>query len=66
MKALQSVSYDIKQKFPTSKRNVLFDDESMELVLDFCVREGESWRRMSAKQAKERKKKASPSREIKT
>ena len=41
----------MKQKNPAAKRNVLFDDESMDLVLDFCLREGEAWRRMNVRQA---------------
>ena len=59
MAALQSVSYEIRQKYPESRRNVLFCDESMELVLDFSVAQGESWRRMTSTQARERKKKSS-------
>ena len=57
MKSLQAVSYEIKKKYPLARRNVLFDDETMDLVLDFCVAEGASWRRMTSAQAKERKKK---------
>ena len=57
MAALQSISYEIRQKFKDSRRNVLFNDETMELVLDFSVAEGRPWRCMTAAQAKERKKK---------
>ena len=53
MKALQSVSYDIKQRHHLARRNVLFEDESMELVLDFCLEEGGSWRRITAGQARD-------------
>ena len=56
MSALQSVAYDIKKKFPASRRNVLFDDTAMDLVLDFCIAESQDWKRMSSKQARERKK----------
>ena len=56
MAALQSVSYEIRQKFPEARRNVLFDDDKMALVLDFRTLEGRPWRRMTAVQAKERKK----------
>ena len=56
MKTLQSVSYDIKKRHPGSRRNVLFDDESMDLVLDICV-DGDSWRRVTSAQAKARSKK---------
>ena len=58
MTALQSASFEIKQKFPLARRNVLFDDGSMDLVLDFSTGEGKPWRRMSSAQARERKKKA--------
>ena len=58
MKALQSISYEIKQKYPTARRNVLMDDESMDLALDFCTGEGQPWRRITASQARSRKKKA--------
>ena len=57
MKSIQAVSYDIKKRYPQARRNVLFDDETQELVLDFCTREGEAWRRLTSAQAKERKKK---------
>ena len=40
MKALQAVSYEVKKKYPQARRNVLFDDETMDLVLDFCTSEG--------------------------
>ena len=56
MSALQHVSYEIKQKFPEARRNVLFDDETMDLVLDFSTGEGRPWRRMSSQQARDRKK----------
>ena len=55
MKLLQSVSYDLKQRHPEARRNVLYDDEVTELVLDFCLREGQPWRRLTAGQAKLRK-----------
>ena len=57
MRDLQSAAYEIKQKFPASRRNVLMDDETLELALDFCTVEGGTWRRMSSKQAKERRQK---------
>ena len=40
MKAPQSVSYDITQKHRDERRNILFDDERMDLVLDFCLTDG--------------------------
>ena len=56
MKAIQAVSFEIKSKFPEARRNVLFDDESLDLVLDFCLGEGKQWKRMTSAQAMERKK----------
>ena len=57
MGALQSVSYELKQKYHGAKRNVLFDDSVMDLALDFCTEEGMPWRRMTSMQALERRKK---------
>ena len=56
MNSLQALSYDIKQKHPHAKRNVLFDDGNLDLVLDFCVNE-DQWRRVTSAQARGRKKK---------
>ena len=56
MKALQSASFEIKSRFGEARRNVLFDDETMDLVLDFSIGEGKPWKRMSSAQAIERKK----------
>ena len=61
MRALQSVSFDLKSKYPQARRNVLFEDESMDLVLDFCLEEGGPWKRMSSNQAIQRKKRSPPS-----
>ena len=58
MSALQAVSYQIKQKFPGSRRNVLFDDNGLDLVLDFSTAEGNPWRRMTSQQARDRRKKS--------
>ena len=58
MTALQSVSYSVKQRFPLARRNVLFDDSTLDLVLDICTGEGQEWRRITSAQAKQRKKKA--------
>ena len=62
MSALQSASFEIKQKFPQARRNVLFDDGTMDLVLDFSTGEGKPWKRITSTQARDRKKKA-PARE---
>ena len=52
MQAIQSLSYDIKKKHPGARRNVLFDDGAMDLVLDFTEAEGRPLRRVTAKQAR--------------
>ena len=52
MAALQKISYEIKTKNPGSKRNVLYDDNALDLVLDFSQGEGQTWRRITARQAK--------------
>ena len=60
MKALQNLSFDLKQRHPEAKRNILFDDEAMDLVMDFCVAAGGQWRRVTSEQAKKRKRTAGP------
>ena len=57
MKALQTLSYDIRMKHPSSRRNILFDDESMDLVLDFSLGQGKPWKRIGSDHAKKRSKK---------
>ena len=56
MKALQQVSYNIKQKHQNARRNILYEDDSLDLVLDFCLGEGQPWRRLSSGQAKSKAK----------
>ena len=56
MADLQSVSYDIRRRFPEAKTNVLMDDSSHGLVLDFSV-DGKNWKRITSVQAKQRRKK---------
>ena len=58
MKAVQTLSYDLKQKHPGARRNVLYDDELMDLVLDFSIGDGHPWRRVTADQARRRSSKA--------
>ena len=57
MRAIQSVSYDLKMKHPQVRRNVLFDDDTMDVVLDFNLSEDQPWMRLTSEQAKKRKKK---------
>ena len=47
LKAVHSLSYSIKQKHPEARRNVLFDDGT----IDLCLREGDQWRRITSAQA---------------
>ena len=56
MKALQQISYEIKTKHPTSRRNVLYDDDVMDLALDFSLGDGQPWRRITPSQAKDKMK----------
>ena len=55
LKALEAVSYALKKKHPALKRNVKFDDEFLDLVLDFNLdpsRPGSSWRKLRPRQAR--------------
>ena len=63
LSALQAASYEIKQKHSQARRNVLFNDDCMDLVLDFCLEEGKAWKRMTSSQAKQMKKKITSSRD---
>ena len=40
LKSLEAVSYALKKKFPGIRRNIKFDDEKLDLVLDFCTDPG--------------------------
>ena len=51
-KALSSASYQLKQKFPQCKRNMKYDDESTDLVLDFKTGQDQPWRKLRPAQAK--------------
>ena len=59
LKALESVSYRLKQKYPDIKRNIKFDDDEKDLVLDFCTDPSSEapWRKVRPAQAKAMKKK---------
>ena len=55
LKALESVSYNLKQKNPEIKRNIKFDDAEMDLILDFHTNpeaDGARWRKVRPAQAK--------------
>ena len=56
LKALESVSYNLKQKNKEVKRSIKFDDHAMDLVLDFNIdpsAPGSQWKRVTAVQAKQ-------------
>ena len=57
LKALESVSFNLKQKNPKIKRSIKYDDDAMDLVLDFNSdpEGGGYWRRVTADQAKKMK-----------
>ena len=57
LKALEAVSFNLKQKNSKIRRSIKFDDQEMDLVLDFnSDPEGSgSWRRVTAQQAKKMK-----------
>ena len=55
MKALQTLSYELRQRNPQARRNILYDDEAQDLVLDFQLNADAVWRRVTAAQAKAKK-----------
>ena len=59
LKALESVSYALKQRNKEMRRNIRFDDEAMDLVLDFNTNpDGNgSWKRIRPDQARKFKSK---------
>ena len=56
MRALQTVSFEIKQRNQEARRNILYDDESCDLVLDFQLKAGSPWKRLTSDQARAKKK----------
>ena len=55
LKDLEYVCHAMKQKNPNLKRNVLFDDDAMDLMLDYTLDQaaGKPWRRMKPAKARE-------------
>ena len=51
MRSLQTLSHELRQKNPEARRNILYDDESQNLVLDFQLRTAAPWRRVTSSQA---------------
>ena len=60
LKALHSLAYNIKQCHPGARRNVLFDDSAMDLVLDVCLEDGGQWSRITSSQARSKLKGKAP------
>ena len=52
-KALENVSYNLKQKYPGIKRNIKYDDMNRDLVLDFLLGPGGQWRSIRPDQARQ-------------
>ena len=52
-KALNSASYKLRQKYKECRRNVKFDDDECDLVLDFKISEEAGWKRLKPSQARE-------------
>ena len=51
-KALSNASYRLRQKFPGCRRNIKYDDECCNLVLDFRTNETTQWRTLRADEAR--------------
>ena len=52
-RVLQSIGYELKQRNPELKRNVLFDDENRDLKLDVCTAPGHPWRSIQPEGARQ-------------
>ena len=64
LRALESMSYLLKQKNTALKRNIKYDDEVMDLIMDVKLDENTPWRKIRPQQAMEAKRnRVAPSRE---
>ena len=52
-RALSRASYKLKQKFSACKRNIKYEDEKADLVLDFKTSPTTNWRRLHPEQARQ-------------
>ena len=52
-KALSSASYRLKLKYKNCKRNIKYDDETCDLVLDFKTGEDCPWKKLRPAQARQ-------------
>ena len=60
-RVLQELGYELKQKHPALRRNVLFDDVNMDLKMDFTT-DGETWKTVLPGGARQTLKKCRPGR----
>ena len=51
-KALSNASFKIKKKFPQCKRNLRYDDDALDLILDFKPKTDSPWKRLRPEQAR--------------
>ena len=64
MRSLESTTFLLKKTNPALKRNLKFDDEVMDLIMDIKLTEDGQWKRIRPSEANEaRKGRATPSRE---
>ena len=52
-KALEAASYKLKQKYKGMRRNIKFDDELCDLVLEFRLHDSAPWKRLLPQQARD-------------
>ena len=60
-RVLQGLGYELKQKNPSLRRNVLFDDNNLDLKMDFST-DGENWKTVIPSEAKKTLAKLRPQR----
>ena len=52
-RALNQAGYKLKQKHPQCRRNIKFDDETCNIVMEFRTEEGAAWKRLLPDQARQ-------------
>ena len=50
-RALMLVAYDLKKKYPDLRRNIKFDEEKLDMFMDFQLEKEAGWRRIGPDQA---------------
>ena len=63
-KALNTASFKLKQKHSSCKRNIKYDDETLDLVLDFKLDEDANWKKLRPSQARQMLKNEGVSEEV--